>query len=119
MTSNVVSTYLGSVNYTGTTGSWPIRNAHGDVLGTTDTNATFVANAPTDEYGKGMAPADRLLRGKLNVVLAIVGIIVVIVVALDVGGASVSIRPFPALAALLGLGAYRLVLAWAGRDDQE
>ncbi len=57
---NVVSTYLGSVNYTGTTGSWPISNAHGDTVGVTDVNATFVANAPTDEYGRGVAPADRL-----------------------------------------------------------
>ncbi len=50
----------GRVNYTGTTASWPISNAHGDTVGVTDVNAMFVANAPTDEYGRGVAPADRL-----------------------------------------------------------
>ena len=60
LTTNVVTSYLGGVNYTGTTGSWPISNAHGDNVGVTDVNAMFVANVPTDEYGRGVAPADRL-----------------------------------------------------------
>ncbi len=56
-----VTTFLGGVIYTGTTASWPIGNAHGDTVGTTDINGTFVANPPTDEYGRGTAtPANRL-----------------------------------------------------------
>ena len=55
-----VPTFLGGVIYMGTTGSWPIGNAHGDTVGVTDVNATFVANPSTDEYGRGTAPANRL-----------------------------------------------------------
>lgn len=55
-----VTTYLGDVVYTGTTGKWQITNLHGDVVGTTDGAGAFTATPPTDEFGVGQAPADRL-----------------------------------------------------------
>jgi RHS repeat-associated protein len=61
-----VTTHLGDVVYTGTTASWQLVNLHGDVVGTTDAAGAFTAAPPTDEFGVGQAPADRLgwLGGK-------------------------------------------------------
>ncbi|MFN8037136.1 MAG: PA14 domain-containing protein [Acidimicrobiia bacterium] len=56
-----ITTYLGDAIYTGTTASWPINNAHGDTIGTTDTNANYTANPATDEYGRALTvPTTRL-----------------------------------------------------------
>jgi RHS repeat-associated protein len=40
--------------------SYPISNGHGDVVGTTDANGTFMANPPIDEFGLGTPPAGSL-----------------------------------------------------------
>lgn len=46
--------------------TYPIQNAHGDNVGTTDAAGIFTANPTTDEFGVGTAPANRLgwLGGK-------------------------------------------------------
>jgi RHS repeat-associated protein len=51
---------------TGTIPTYPIQNAHGDSVGVTDANGVFTANPPTDEWGVGTPPANRLgwLGGK-------------------------------------------------------
>lgn len=45
---------------TGATATYPIQNGHGDVVGTADSVGAFTAAPPTDEFGVGTAPADRL-----------------------------------------------------------
>jgi RHS repeat-associated protein len=66
-----ITTYIGGpagllVIYVAGTPTYPIQNAHGDNVGTTDANGVFIANPPTDEWGVGTTPANRLgwLGGK-------------------------------------------------------
>jgi RHS repeat-associated protein len=48
------------------TPTYPIQNGHGDSVGTTDANGAFIPNPPTDEFGVGQTPSNRLgwLGGK-------------------------------------------------------
>jgi RHS repeat-associated protein len=60
-----VTTYIASPGGllaidTGGTPTYPITNAHGDVVGTTDANGAYTANPTTDEFGVGTTPANRL-----------------------------------------------------------
>lgn len=55
-----VTTFLGDVVYTGTTGTWHLGNAHGDVAGTVDAVGVFTPVPMADEYGVGSPPSTRL-----------------------------------------------------------
>jgi RHS repeat-associated protein len=66
-----ITTYIGGpggllVIDVAATPTYPIQNGHGDNVGTTDANGAFTANPPTDEWGVGTTPANRLgwLGGK-------------------------------------------------------
>jgi len=40
--------------------TWPLANAHGDIIGTTNPLGTYTANPTTDEFGVGTQAPDRL-----------------------------------------------------------
>lgn len=42
------------------TPTYPLSNLHGDIIGTTDAAGTFTATPPTDEFGVGTTPNNRL-----------------------------------------------------------
>jgi RHS repeat-associated protein len=44
----------------GTTPTYPLTNAQGDIVGTTDVTGTFTANPATDAFGVGPSPANHL-----------------------------------------------------------
>jgi RHS repeat-associated protein len=55
------TTYIGTEVVVGTTPTYGIANAHGDIVGTTDQSGTFTANPVTDEYGVSLTvPSNRL-----------------------------------------------------------
>ncbi|MEA3075881.1 MAG: hypothetical protein QOF60_789, partial [Actinomycetota bacterium] len=56
-----VTTYVSGpggllATYTGTTPTYPIANAHGDIVGTTDAAGAFTAAPATDEFGVAAVP---------------------------------------------------------------
>ncbi|MCA1832893.1 MAG: DNRLRE domain-containing protein [Actinobacteria bacterium] len=60
-----VTTYIGGptgllATNSGGTLSYPLVNAHGDSVGTTDAAGSYTANPATDEFGRGTAPGSRL-----------------------------------------------------------
>ncbi len=57
-----VTTYLGGDIITGTTPSYQIANAHGDIVATMTQSGTITINPPVDEYGvtTGTIPGSRL-----------------------------------------------------------
>ncbi|MGH3849560.1 MAG: RHS repeat-associated core domain-containing protein, partial [Pseudonocardiaceae bacterium] len=55
-----VTSYIGACVDTAGTATWEIRDGHGDIVGAIDTNATYTASPPVDEFGVGAPPARRL-----------------------------------------------------------